>query len=61
MNNAHGLIYKLVAHPESGVPIDVMAAACYELSKQLGIPVEFVHNDRTYTVRLMWTEKEKPA
>ena len=51
-------IYRLVAHPTSGTAIDETAAACYELSKQLDIPVEFVHNDKTYTVRLEWHEKE---
>ncbi len=53
------LIDKLVAHPVAGAEISQMAEACYELSKELGVPVEFVHNDRKYTVKLAFVERTK--
>ena len=46
------IIYKLVAHPIGGVTVSEAAEACYDISRQLGIPVELVHNDTTYTISL---------
>lgn len=45
-------INRLVAHGSAGCTIDGMARACYELHKQLGIEVQFVHNDRRYQATL---------
>lgn len=45
-------IYKLTADGSSGVTITELAEACYDLSKRLAIPVDFIHNDRHYTVSL---------
>ncbi len=53
------VIEKLVAHPVGGTEITEMAEACYELSKELGVPVEFVHNDREYTVKLAGVQRTK--
>ncbi len=53
------LIEKLVAHPVGGTEISQMAEACYELSKELGVPVEFVHNDQEYTVKLAVVQRTK--
>ncbi len=58
MRNMRDTIYKLIAHPDSGVTVTEIAEACYLLAKQLGIPVEFVHNDTHYTVSLEVHKKE---
>ena len=46
------LISKLTIDPFSGAELKKVCERAYDLSRQLGVPIEVLHNDRRYKVGL---------
>lgn len=53
-------IYKLTAKSAMGSTVLEVAKECYRISEQIGIAVEFIHNDRTYSVSLQVKQTSGP-
>lgn len=59
--NRPEFINGLIAEAEAGVTLADAAAAAFQLSRQTGLQVRVLHNNRLYDVTLMYTEVKPNA